>query len=59
MSAKAKKPVNSGGLDPAYVKAVKAAQAEVDAGRTVSYAKVRRWLLSWGTKKELPPPRCK
>jgi predicted transcriptional regulator len=59
MSAKSRKRANSAELDPAYVEAVEAAQAEVDAGKTVPYEKVRRWLLSWGTKKELPPPRCK
>jgi predicted transcriptional regulator len=42
--------------DPAYIKAIKAAQEEVDAGKTVSSSRVRRWLLSWGTKHELPRP---
>jgi predicted transcriptional regulator len=46
-------------LDPDYVAAIDAARAEVDAGKTVPYEKVRRWLLSWGTEKELPRPRCK
>jgi predicted transcriptional regulator len=46
-------------LDPAYVAAIEEARAEVDAGKTVPYKAVRRWLLSWGTKKELPRPRCK
>ncbi len=31
---------------------------DADAGRVVSYDEVRRWLLSWGTEKELPPPEC-
>jgi predicted transcriptional regulator len=39
--------------------AIDEARAEVDAGKTVPYEKVRRWLLSWGSKKELPTPRCK
>jgi predicted transcriptional regulator len=43
-------------LDPAYARAIKAAQAEVDAGKTIPLAKVRRWLLSWGTKKRAPMP---
>ena len=38
---------------------VEAARADVDAGRTVSYQQVRKWLLSWGAKKELPRPRWK
>jgi predicted transcriptional regulator len=32
------------------------ALADLDAGRTISHAAVKRWLLSWGTAKELPPP---
>jgi hypothetical protein len=47
------------GPDPAEVAAIEEARAEVDAGKTVPYEQVRRWLLSWGTKKELPRPRCK
>ena len=46
-------------LDPAYRAAIDEARADVDAGKTVPYEEVRRWLLSWGTKKELPRPRCK
>jgi predicted transcriptional regulator len=45
--------------DPAFVAAIEEARAQVDAGKTVSYEEVRRWLQSWGTDKELPPPRCK
>lgn len=45
--------------DPARAAAVEEARAQVDAGKTVSYEDVRRWLLSWGTEKELPRPRCK
>jgi hypothetical protein len=41
-------------LDPAYVAAIEDARAKVDAGKTVSYDAVRRWLLSWSTEKELP-----
>jgi predicted transcriptional regulator len=32
-------------------------EADIDAGRTVPHAKVKRWLESWGTAKELPAPR--
>ena len=46
-------------LDPAYEAAIGEARADVDAGKTVPYDAVRRWLLSWGTEKELPRPRCK
>jgi predicted transcriptional regulator len=31
---------------------------DADAGRVTPYEKVRRWLLSWGSDKELPPPEC-
>lgn len=31
---------------------------DADAGRITPYAKVRQWLLSWGSDKELPPPEC-
>lgn len=37
--------------------AVEAGKASLDAGRGVPYEEVRRWLLSWGTDKELPPPK--
>ena len=33
------------------------ALADLDAGRTVSHAAVKRWLQSWGKADELPPPR--
>jgi predicted transcriptional regulator len=59
MSAKPKAQSDDTALDPAYVAAIEAARAEVDAGKSVSYERVRRWLLSWGSDKELPRPRCK
>ncbi len=59
MATKRKTDADASALDPAYVAAVEEARAEVDAGKTVPYEEVRRWLLSWGTKKELPRPRCK
>ncbi len=36
--------------------AVRKGMASLDAGRGISYEKIRRWLLSWGTENELPPP---
>jgi hypothetical protein len=39
-------------------KAIQEGIASADAGKVVSYEDVRRWLLSWGTKDELPPPEC-
>jgi predicted transcriptional regulator len=37
-------------------KAVHEGIASLDAGKRILYDKIRRWLLSWGTKDELPPP---
>jgi predicted transcriptional regulator len=42
--------------DEALRTAVEAGLASLDAGKRVPYEAVRRWLLSWGTDKELPPP---
>ena len=42
--------------DAAPVAAVEAGQVSLDAGRSLPYEQVRRWLLSWGTDKERPPP---
>lgn len=41
-----------------YLAAVDEGLADAKDGRTVPYEKVRRWLLSWGSGKELPPPKC-
>jgi predicted transcriptional regulator len=30
-----------------------------DAGRVVPHDAVKRYLQSWGSKRKLPPPRCK
>jgi predicted transcriptional regulator len=32
---------------------------DADAGRVVSHERVKRYLQSWGSKRKLPPPRCK
>ncbi|AWK87394.1 CopG family transcriptional regulator [Azospirillum thermophilum] len=40
----------------AFADAVREGLADADAGQVVPYEKVRRWLLSWGTDRELPPP---
>jgi predicted transcriptional regulator len=42
----------------AFRQAVADGTASLDAGRSVPYEVVRRWLLSWGTEAELPPPEC-
>jgi uncharacterized protein (DUF433 family) len=40
---------------------IKSAIAEADAnpGRGVPHEEVEKWLRTWGTPNELPPPRCK
>ena len=40
--------------DNVFVDAVQDGLRSLDAGRSLSYEKVRRWLLSWRTE-ELPP----
>ena len=35
------------------------ADHEIDAGKFLRHDEVRRWLLSWNSEKELPPPSCK
>jgi RHH-type rel operon transcriptional repressor/antitoxin RelB len=32
--------------------------ADAEAGRLVSHEEIARWLDSWGTANELPPPKC-
>lgn len=39
-------------------RAIREGEADADAGRVISHEAVRRWLLSWGTPNELPPPKC-
>ena len=59
MARKHKTASDNPALGPAYKAAIDEARADVDAGKTVPCDEVRRWLLSWGTEKELPRPRCK
>jgi len=42
----------------AFIEAVREGVAAADAGHIIPYEAVRRWLLSWGTEAELPPPSC-
>jgi predicted transcriptional regulator len=59
MVAKAKAKPEEDRLDADYVAAIDKAREDADAGRTVPYEQVRRWLQSWGRKKEVPRPKCK
>jgi RHH-type transcriptional regulator, rel operon repressor / antitoxin RelB len=37
---------------------IRDADREVKSGHYVRHEDMRAWLLSWGTDRELPPPRC-
>jgi predicted transcriptional regulator len=39
--------------------AIRKGKKDVEAGRIVSHENTKRWLCSWGKKRELPPPSCK
>ena len=43
--------------EAAFAAAAQEGIEAADAGRTLPYEDVRRWMLSWGTPEELPPPR--
>lgn len=34
------------------------AERQVEAGHYVRHEDMKAWLLSWGTDREIPPPRC-
>lgn len=34
------------------------ADRQVKSGHYIKHADMRAWLLSWGTKDEIPPPKC-
>lgn len=38
--------------------AVEQGIASLDAGHTIPYEEVRRWMLTWGTENEQPAPKC-
>ncbi len=35
------------------------AEADAEAGRVVGHEAVSRWLLTWGTGKRTPRPKCR
>jgi predicted transcriptional regulator len=37
---------------------IREADREVKSGHYIKHEDMKAWLLSWGTKHELPPPRC-
>lgn len=44
--------------DEADERATLEGEADIAAGRVISHEAVKRWLQSWGTENELPPPKC-
>ncbi len=38
---------------------IEQAELEIDAGHFMPHEEVKRWMLSWGTDHELPPPASK
>ncbi len=44
--------------DEVEERALAEAEAAVAAGRVISHDAMKRWLQSWGTANELPPPNC-
>ena len=37
---------------------IRRADRQVKSGHYVAHEEMKAWLLSWGTDRELPPPRC-
>ena len=37
---------------------IRHADRQVKSGHYVAHEDMKAWLLSWGTDRELPPPKC-
>lgn len=37
---------------------IRQAERQVKSGHYVKHEDMKAWLLSWGTERELPPPKC-
>jgi len=37
---------------------IRRGERQMDSGHYVRHEDVRAWLLSWSTRRELPPPKC-
>ena len=37
---------------------IRQADRQVESGHYIRHSDMKAWLLSWGTKHELPPPKC-
>jgi predicted transcriptional regulator len=44
--------------EAAEERALQEGERALAEGRVISHEAMRRWLLSWGTDYELPPPQC-
>ncbi|MBV9785617.1 MAG: CopG family transcriptional regulator [Acidisphaera sp.] len=44
--------------EDAEERALQEGERALAEGRVISHEAMRRWLLSWGTSNELPPPKC-
>jgi hypothetical protein len=56
MSTPTPRPHHPDDAEAEFRQAVADGIAQADAGQTIPYEDVRRWILSWGTESELPPP---
>jgi len=41
------------------IQGIKEAQRSLAKGHSIPYKEVKKWMESWGTKNELPMPKCK
>jgi predicted transcriptional regulator len=39
-------------------RALQEAEKDIEKGRVISHAAIKKWLRSWGKANELPPPKC-
>jgi predicted transcriptional regulator len=37
---------------------IRQSDRQVKSGHYVAHEEMKAWLLSWGTDRELPPPKC-
>jgi predicted transcriptional regulator len=40
------------------LKRIREGLTDAKAGRVISHEEIARWLDSWGSENELPPPKC-
>lgn len=37
---------------------IRQGERQIDSGHYIRHEDMKEWLLSWGTTRELPPPKC-